>query len=109
MRQKASRKSALRQIGSVLLAADFKLISCFDYSSTPKMGTKCSFETSVDLQQTTRHGILEDMALHMNGCENLKPYNPTYKKKSFSRNRDIKTQFVPHRRHIASPLQSPAG
>jgi hypothetical protein len=23
--------------------------------------------------------------------------------------RDIKTQFVPHRRHITSPLQSPAG
>jgi hypothetical protein len=22
---------------------------------------------------------------------------------------DIKTQFVPHRRHITSPLQSPAG
>jgi hypothetical protein len=22
---------------------------------------------------------------------------------------DIKTQFIPHRRHITSPLQSPAG
>jgi hypothetical protein len=39
--------------------------------------------------------IPEDAIIHSHRRKNIKFY--------------IKTQFVPHRRHITSPLQSPAG
>jgi hypothetical protein len=52
-----------------------------------------SSETSV-LTRTTGHNIPEDAILHSHRRENLKSY--------------IKMQFVLHRRHIMSPLQSSA-
>jgi hypothetical protein len=39
------------------------------------METICSFETSVDTQQTTRRYIPEDGTLHNHRCENLRSYN----------------------------------
>jgi hypothetical protein len=41
----------------------FTLVSCSAYSSILKMEATCSFETSVDFQQTTRRYILEDSTL----------------------------------------------
>jgi hypothetical protein len=47
-------------------------------SSTLKMETICSSETSVASQQTTRRHIPEDDTLHNHRCENLKSYIYTY-------------------------------
>jgi hypothetical protein len=44
-------------------------------SSTLKMDTICSSETSVETQRTTRRHIPEDYTLHNHRCENLKSYN----------------------------------
>jgi hypothetical protein len=44
------------------------------YSSTLKMEEKCSSETSVDTQRTTRRYIPEDDTLHNHRCENLESY-----------------------------------
>jgi hypothetical protein len=38
---------------SVKLSACAMLVSCLDYSLTPKMMAPCAFETSVDFQPTT--------------------------------------------------------
>jgi hypothetical protein len=46
-------------------------------SSTPKMETICSSETSVAYQQTTRRHIPEDDTLHNHHCENLKSCTST--------------------------------
>jgi hypothetical protein len=35
----------------------------------------CSYETSVDIQRTTRRYIPEDGTLYNHRCENLKSYN----------------------------------
>jgi hypothetical protein len=51
-----------------------KLVSCLAYSSTLKLETTCSPETSVDFQRTTRHFIPEDKTLHNYRCENLRSY-----------------------------------
>jgi hypothetical protein len=50
------------------------LVSCSAYSSTLKMETICSSETSVDFQRVTRRYIPEDKTLHNHRCENLKSY-----------------------------------
>jgi hypothetical protein len=44
----------------VRLATCFMLVSCLAYSSTSKMNTTCSSETSVDFQWTARRYIPED-------------------------------------------------
>jgi hypothetical protein len=54
------------------LAACFVLVSCFDYSSTLKLGPICSSQTSVDFQRTTSPYIPEKRSLHSHRCENLK-------------------------------------
>jgi hypothetical protein len=59
---------------NVRQATCFTLVSCLAYSSTVKMEAKCSSETSVDIQRTTRCYIPEDGILHNHRCENLKYY-----------------------------------
>jgi hypothetical protein len=50
----------------------FKLVSCSAYSSTVKMETISSSETSVDFKRTTRRYVPQDSTLHDHRCENLK-------------------------------------
>jgi hypothetical protein len=45
---------------SVMLSACAMLVSCLDYSLTPKMKVTYASETSVDFQRTTRRYIPED-------------------------------------------------
>jgi hypothetical protein len=62
----------------------FMIVSCLAYSSTLKMEARCSSETSVDFQRTTRRYIPEDGTLHSyfsfgykassKSIEGLKPY-----------------------------------
>jgi hypothetical protein len=56
------------------LGTCFTLVSCLVYSSSVKMEAKCSSETSVDFQGTTRRYIPEDDTLHNHRCENLRSY-----------------------------------
>jgi hypothetical protein len=60
-----------------LLATYFTLVSCLTYSSTVKMGTICSSETSVDFQRTTRRYILEDRTLVYYFDQMSSPLNST--------------------------------
>jgi hypothetical protein len=48
----------------LLFATCFILVSCLTYYSTMKMEDKCSSETSVDFQWTTRRYIPVDRTLH---------------------------------------------
>jgi hypothetical protein len=48
------------------------LVSCLAYSSTLKMEATCSFETSLDIQQSTLHYILENRTLLNHRSENLR-------------------------------------
>jgi hypothetical protein len=50
------------------------LVSCLVYFLTLKMEATCSFETSVDVQRTTRRYIQEDITLHDHCYENLELY-----------------------------------
>jgi hypothetical protein len=50
---------------TLCLPPAFTLVSCLAYSSTLKMEAKCSSETSVDFQRTTRHYIPEDRTLQI--------------------------------------------
>jgi hypothetical protein len=59
-------------VKQVASRACFMLVSCLAYSSIMKMEAKCSSETSVDFQRTTRRYITEDITLPNNRCENLK-------------------------------------
>jgi hypothetical protein len=52
----------------------FKLVPCSASSSTLKMETICSSETSVDFRRTTPRYIPEDSTLHNHLCENFKSY-----------------------------------
>jgi hypothetical protein len=52
----------------------FTLVSSLAYSSTLKMKAKCSSETSVDFQRTSRRYIPDDTTLHDLRCENLKSH-----------------------------------
>jgi hypothetical protein len=58
----------------VCMPPAFTLGSCSAYSSTLKMETTCSSETSVDFKQTIRRYIPEDSTLHNHRSENLKSY-----------------------------------
>jgi hypothetical protein len=53
-----------------MLVACFMLVSYLAYSSSLKMETTCSSETSDDFQRTTQPYIPEDKAIH--------EYTPTY-------------------------------
>jgi hypothetical protein len=62
--QKHSSSKLLHWMQALLcLPPAFTLDSFFAYSSTPKMETTCSSETSVDLQPSTRRYIPEDRTL----------------------------------------------
>jgi hypothetical protein len=58
-----------------LLATFSILVSCLSYSSTQKLGATSFSETSVDLQQTTRHYISEDITLPNHRCQTLRSCN----------------------------------
>jgi hypothetical protein len=62
------------RISLASLPSAFTLASCSAYSSTPKMNTICSSETSIDCQRATRCYILEDITLRNYRCETLKSY-----------------------------------
>jgi hypothetical protein len=72
----------------------------------------------VALVRTTRRNNPEDIILHSHRRENLKSYQHLNHVKFqvftvvIMKNAvfwDINTQFVPRKKHITSPLQSPAG
>jgi hypothetical protein len=63
------KKPASKQVTT--LSPAFTLVSCSAYSSTLKMETICSSETSVDFQWTTRHYIPDDSAFCNHRCEKL--------------------------------------
>jgi hypothetical protein len=42
------------------------------------MEARCSSETSVDFQRTTRRYVAQDIILHNHRCENLKSYIKLY-------------------------------
>jgi hypothetical protein len=54
------------------LTTAFTLVSCSGYSSTLKMETVCSPETSIDFQRTTLRYIPENSTLRNHSCEDLK-------------------------------------
>jgi hypothetical protein len=66
--------SLLRHNALLCLQSAFTLVSCSAYSSILKMEAKCSSETSVDFQRTTRRRIPEGRTLHNHRYANLKSY-----------------------------------
>jgi hypothetical protein len=58
--------SPLKVRARLCLPPAFTPVSCLAYSSTLKMEAKCSSETSVDFQRTTRSYIPEYRTLYMN-------------------------------------------
>jgi hypothetical protein len=58
------RRWQAEQSARLCLPPVFTLVSCLAYSSTLKMEAKCSSETSVEFQRTTRRYIPEDNTLH---------------------------------------------
>jgi hypothetical protein len=60
------------------------------------MEAKCSSETSVDIQRTTRRYIPEDGTLHNHRCENLKSYI-TLLINIYNKFRDVVTDIHVHR------------
>jgi hypothetical protein len=63
-----SKKPAIKQVASILLASAFHLLDCWFLaeiiSSTPKMEAICSSETSVDTQRTTLRYFPEVVTLY---------------------------------------------
>jgi hypothetical protein len=64
-----------QMISQALLATRFMLISCLAYFLTMKMEAKCSFDMSVDIQQTTRCYIPKCRTFHNHLREHLKKKN----------------------------------
>jgi hypothetical protein len=71
-----------RQAEQLCLPPTFTLVSCLSYSSTLKMETTCSSETSVDFQRTTLSYVTEDRTLHKHRCGNLRSYISSLRPKS---------------------------
>jgi hypothetical protein len=72
--QRISHVRRYQDIACNFRQACFILVSNLAYFSTLKMEATCFFETSVDLQRTTRRYISEDRTPHKHRCENLKSY-----------------------------------
>jgi hypothetical protein len=74
LRIRVSRANTIRKTGGKQPPA-FTLVSCSSYSSSLKMETICSSETSVDLQRTVQRYIPENSTHLKDWCHNLKSYN----------------------------------
>jgi hypothetical protein len=57
---------------------------------------RCSSETSVDTQRTTRLYIPEDGTLHNHRCENLKSYNISWRKPKTTQTRGMVCHYIYH-------------
>jgi hypothetical protein len=57
-----------------------RLISCLVYSSAPKMEAKCSSDTSVDFERTTRGYMPEDITLQNRERLDLRRYKSMMEK-----------------------------
>jgi hypothetical protein len=57
-----------RRISQAKLATCLMLVCCLSYPSIQKMEAACSFETSLDIQRTTRHYIPEVRNLQRGKC-----------------------------------------